>query len=114
MEKYSKQEDNTFLESSSRMEMSEKQSEINAEFTKEEKTSPENIAKGKTKARENEETRLEECDSEKRMDESEHTEKNAGDKSSGKQTKGMENNYPFSRRPISAIFGVLSVLVKEF
>jgi hypothetical protein len=80
MEKYSKPEEQTFSESSSATKMSKKQSEINAEFTKEEKTSPENNAKDK-----HEETRLEECDSEKRMDESG---KEADGKSLGKQTKG--------------------------
>jgi hypothetical protein len=78
MEKYSKPEDQTFSESSSATKMSKKQSEINAEFTKEEKTSPENNAKDK-------ETRLEECDNQKRMDESG---KEADGKSLGKQTKG--------------------------
>ncbi|CAB4001865.1 Hypothetical predicted protein [Paramuricea clavata] len=84
MEKYSKPEDKPSLESKSEVEMSEKESERNANFAKEEKTSGNN-EKDKNDGSQNE--RLGECDSEKRMDKSENSENNVGSHSAQKQAK---------------------------
>ncbi len=88
MEKYSKPEDKTSLGTKSKMQMSEKQSEIDAEFAKEEKTLGNNE---EDKNEENEKTRLEECGSEKRMEES--CENNSGARPSEKQPKGRSAEF---------------------
>jgi hypothetical protein len=87
MEKYSKPEDKTSL-GKSKMQMTEKQSEIHAEFAKEEKTLGNNEEE---KNEENEETRLGECGSEKRMEE--NCENNSEARSSEKQAKGRSTGF---------------------